>query len=200
MTWHWQVWVGFSLKPEAQLFLGTRVPNSHTGPSLRRTPRGLRWCCHCSKILHNCTLELVLCEVRWDNTAWAWAGDTCYDRHACCWCRALRAPRAQNLSGFTIGGRCVRLLGRTASGDDLGNADHPEGPSCEPVIASNAERRWWLSLVTQKFLSYSLLHMLVPYEPIIYGDVRGQEKIVQIQSSFPFSPSLFTTELKPECY
>ena len=119
MTWHWQVWVGFSLKPEAQLFLGTRVPNSHTGPSLRRTPRGLRWCCHCSKILHNCTLELVLCEVRWDNTAWAWAGDTCYDRHACCWCRALRAPRAQNFSGFTIGGRCVRLLGRTASGDDL---------------------------------------------------------------------------------
>lgn len=42
--------------------------------------------------------------------------------------------------------------------------------------------------------------MLIPYEPITYGDVRGQEKIVQIQSSFPLSPSLFTTELKPECY
>ena len=78
---------------------------------------GLRWCCHCSKCLHNCTLELVFCEVRWDNTAWAWAGDTRYDRHACCWHRALRAPRAQNFSGFMIGGRCVRLHGRMASGD-----------------------------------------------------------------------------------
>ena len=71
-----------------------------------------------------------------------------------------------------------------------GNADHPEGPSCAPAIVSNAERRWWLSLVTQEFLPYSLLHMLISYEPTTYGDVRGQEKIVQIQSSLPFQSFL----------